>query len=143
MTGVNRTDHAGTTQQEPSPRLDGPVLVSNLVSGALLLVVLAFLAWPLAVVGAAYVAAASVFLAAVYTRKALTRRQEATAWAAPWLAAVALWTWVGAGIEGGASSSFLTLWFGLVFATPSYLGWQALALAARQLLAWRARPAAA
>jgi O-antigen/teichoic acid export membrane protein len=142
MAGVSRTDVIGTTQPAPG-RLHGPALVSNLVSGAFLLVVLAFLSWPLAVVGAAYVAAASVFLAAVYARTALTRRQEAAAWVAPWLAAIALWTCVGAGIEGGTSTWLLTAWFGLVIATPCYLGWQAVALAVRQLLAWRARPVSA
>lgn len=142
MAGMSSTDAKGTTQPA-SGRLDGPVLVSNLVSGAFLLLVLAFLSWPLAVVGAAYVAAASVFLAAVYARTALSRRLEAAAWVAPWLAAVALWTWVAAGIEGGTSTWLLTAWFGLVIATPCYLGWQAVALAVRQLLASRAVPASA
>src|SRR5690606_24265726 len=111
--------------------------------GVLFLVVLAVMSWPLAVLGAAYVAAASVFLAAVYARRALTRRQEAAAWVAPWLAAVALWTWVLAGVEGGTSSWLLAVWFGLVVATPCYLAWQALALAVRQLMAWRGKLASA
>lgn len=137
---MSRTDATSTTQQTPGS-LDSPVLVSNLVAGAFLLVVFAFLSWPLAVLGAAYVAAASAFLAAVYARPALTRRQEAAAWIAPWLAAVALWTWVLAGVEGGTSTWLLTAWFGLVVATPCFLGWQALALAVRQLSTWRAKPA--
>ncbi|MBC9733855.1 hypothetical protein [Nocardioides marmotae] len=131
-----------TTQRAPG-RLDGPVLVGNLVAGACWLVVLSFLSWPLALLGAVYVAGASVFLAAVYARPALTRRQEATAWVVPWLAAVALWTWVAAGIEGGTSAWLLNAWFGLVIATPCYLAWQLLALAVRQLLAWRREPSSA
>jgi len=139
---MSRTDATSRTQQTPDS-LDGPVFVSNVVAGALFLVLLAFLAWPLAVVGGCYVAAASLFLAWVYARPALTRRQEAAAWVAPWLAAVALWAWVLGGIDGGTSTWFLTALFGLVVATPCYLAWQALALAVRQLLAWRERPASA
>lgn len=139
---MSRIDATGTTRLVAG-RLDGPVLVSNLVSGAFWVVVLAFLSWPLAVVGAVYVSAASVFLAAVHARTALTRRQEAAAWVAPWLAAVALWAWVTAGIDGGTSTWLLDAWFGLVIATPCYLGWQAVALAVRQFLAWRAGPAPA
>ena len=107
--------------------LNGPILTSNLVAGCFLLLVLAFLSWPLAVMGAVYVAGASVFLAAAYAEPSLTRRQEAAAWVVPWLAAVALWAWVAAGIEGGAPW-LLNAWFGLVVATPCYLAWQLLAL---------------
>ena len=140
MRGVSTTDTLGTDTQPARARLDRPVLVANIVSGGLWLVLLAFVSPPLTLVGAAYVAIGSVFLAAVYAREALSRRQEALAWAVPWFVAVALWTWIGAAIEGGASGLLLALWFGLVIATPCcYLAWQ-LALAVRQLLAWRARP---
>ncbi|WP_156393768.1 hypothetical protein [Nocardioides sp. Root140] len=131
---------AAETQAAPRRRLDRPVLVANLVSGALwLLLVAALGAWVLALIGAVYVAAASVFLAAVYGRESLTVRQEAQAWATPWLAAVALWTWVAASLEGGDSSWALNLWFGVVVASGCYLAWQLLALAARQLMEWTAR----
>ncbi len=85
----------------------------------------------------------SVFLAAVYARPALARRHEVGAWVASWLAAVALWTWVLVGVEGGTSFLLLTAGGGFVVATPCYLVWQAVALAVRQLLAWRAEPASA
>ena len=126
------------TRQRPSS-IDGAILVSNLVAGAILLAVLAFLSWTLAVIGAAYVAAASVFLAAIYMRPALARWQEVAAWLAPWLAAAALWTVVLAGGDGGRSTWPVTAWVGLVVATPCYVAWQVLALAVRQLSAWRAR----
>lgn len=116
-------------------RLDRPVLVSNLAVGALGLLVLAFMSWPVAVLGAVYVVAASVFLAAVYARETLTRRQEALAWAVPWLLATALWSWIIAasdpGNEGGTSGWLAAVWFGLVIATPSCLAWQLGALAVR------------
>lgn len=111
------------------------------MAGCFLLVVLAFLSWPLAVLGAVY--GVSVFLAAVYAKPSLTKGQEAAAWVVPWLVAVALWSWVGAGIEGGTSTGLLNAWFGLVIATPCYLAWQVLALAVRQLLAWRRKPSSA
>jgi hypothetical protein len=75
-----------------------------------------------------------VFLAAVYARDALTWRQEVLAWATPWAVAVGLWTEIGAAF---GEPSWLSLWFGLLIATPCYLAWQIVALAVRQLLAWR------
>lgn len=117
-------------------RLDRSVLVGDLVAGALLLVVLALLAtWVLVLLGAAYVVAASVLLAAFYGRGSFSRRQEALVWVVPWLGAVLLWMWVGAQIGGGSATlSLLNLWFGLVVATPCYLAWQLLAVAVRQLV---------
>jgi hypothetical protein len=113
--------------------LDRPVLVCNLVSGALwLLVLVAVGLWPLAVVGAAYVLVASLFLAAVHARGPLTPGQVAVAWATPWLAAVAVWTWIGASVGGGTSGRVLDLWFGLLIGTPCYLAWQLGALAVRR-----------
>ena len=142
IAGVSRANATSTTQGAPD-RVHAPVLLSNLLAGALLLVALAFLSRPLSLVGAAYVPAASTFFAAVYARPAPTRRQEAAAWLVPWLAAIALWTVVGASIEGATSTWLLNVWFGLVIATPCYLAWQALALAVRQLLALGAKPSAA
>jgi len=126
-----------TVPRTPAVRLDRPVLAGNLASGAVLLAGGAVLSWPLALVGAAYVVAASVFLAWAYARAQLTRRQEAAVWAVPWLAAVALWWWVAAGIAGGPS--LLDLWLGLVVGTGCYLVWQVLALAARRLIAHATR----
>ncbi|WP_156388532.1 hypothetical protein [Nocardioides sp. Root151] len=137
---MNTTGVPAAEAQAAPRRLDRPVLVANLVSGAMWLLLLASLgSWVLALMGAVYVAAASVFLAAVYGRESLTVRQEALAWATPWLVAVALWTWVGSRIEGGDSSWALNLWFGVVIATGCYLAWQLLALAGRQLMEWKAR----
>jgi hypothetical protein len=48
-----------------------------------------------------------VFLAAVYARDVRTMRQEALAWIAPWLVAVAPWGLVGAGID---FENFLSGW---------------------------------
>jgi hypothetical protein len=136
MAGVTTTGVPGTSTEPPRTRIDRPVLVGNLVSGALWLLPLAFASWPLSLMGAAYVATGSVFLAAVYARDALTRRQEALAWTAPWLAAVALWVWIGASIEGGNTGSDwpLVLLLGVGIGTPCYLAWQLSALAVRQLL---------
>jgi hypothetical protein len=136
-----------TAGSVPEPRparvpLDRRILVGNLASGALWLLLLAapwgdIEGWGLFLLGAAYVAAGSLFLAAAYGRDALTPRHEALAWALPGLAAVALWAVVGAGLEGGTTGWFLPLWFGLLIGTPCYLAWQVVALAVRQLLAWR------
>jgi hypothetical protein len=123
-----------------SLKVDRPVLVSNLIAGVvwLLLAVLWIGPW-LPIVGALYVVAGSVFLAAVYMRDTLSHGQEALAWATPWLVAVALWALVGAQIGGGYSASgwLLDVWFGFMVATPCYLVWQVLALALRQFMAWR------
>jgi hypothetical protein len=119
MVGVTMTDFRSTSTGPSQARLARRVLVANIVSGTLWLVPLAFSSWPLSLIGAVYVAVASVFLAAVYARGALTRRKEAMAWAAPWLAAVLLWAWVGAGVDGGEPGSawLPLLWFGPVIAT--------------------------
>ncbi|NPC96734.1 hypothetical protein [Nocardioides sp. zg-DK7169] len=121
-----------------SPALDPTILRGNLVSGALWLLLLACLgAWPLALALTAYVVAAGVFLAAVYARDTLTRVQEAAAWAAPWLVAVALGAGLAATIEPADALSPSLLYFGLVIGTPAYLAWQLSALAVRQFLLWR------
>ena len=71
---------SGVSASETPPalvRLDRPVLLGSLISGALwLLVLVAVGAWVLSLVGAAYVVVASVFLATVYGRDSLTVRQE-------------------------------------------------------------------
>lgn len=122
--------------------LDRPVLVSNLVAGAAWLVLLALItSWVLALLGAAYVAVASAFLAAVYARDSLTWRQEGLAWVAPWVLAVALWAWIGAHIGGGSSGGvedqLLIWWFGLIIGTGCYAAWQLSALAIRKLVTAR------
>jgi hypothetical protein len=139
MGGVITTGGPATRTEPTQARLDRPVLVGNLVSGAALcLLPLAFGSWPLSLIGAVYVAAASVFLAAVYAREALTRGQEALAWATPWLVAVSLWTLLIAGFGSLSSVSgwFFSLIFGLCIGTACYLAWQILALAVRQLVGW-------
>ena len=121
------------------PRWDRTVLLSNVISGAGWVVGLALLSWPLALVGAAYVAAGSVVLAACYAHDAPTRRREALAWATPWVAAVALWTWMFSGVSEGLLGRLLSLVFAAVIATLCYLAWQLSALAVRQVLMWRSR----
>jgi hypothetical protein len=143
LLGVTIADDPATETGFARIRLDRPVLVGNLVAGVLFLSPLAFLSWPLLVIGALYVIAASVFLAAVYAHEVLTRRQEALAWIAPWLVAVALWSVLVAGIsfENTAPHYLLGLYGGLLISTLCYLVWQIVALAIRQLVAWRsARP---
>lgn len=123
-----------------SLRVDRPVLLSNLIAGAVLLpFAVVWIGLWLPVIGAAYVAAGSMFLAAVYARETLTYGQEAMAWATTWLVAVALWALIGAQIGGAdfGSGWHLNLGFGLVIATPCYLVWQIVALAVRQFMAWR------
>jgi hypothetical protein len=97
--------------------------------------------WALFLTGSAYVLAASVFLAAVYARDALTIGQEALAWITPWVIAVVLWASVGhrIGPENAESGLLQILFFGLVIGTPSYLAWQTVALVLRRLKAWRSR----
>lgn len=120
--------------------LDRPVLISNLLAGAMCLAPLAILSWPLLLIGGLYVVAGAVFLAAVYGRRPLTRRQELLAWLVPWLAAVALWSLLVGSIEfeNNLSQYLFGMYAGVVVATPSYLVWQIVALAARQFMAWRA-----
>lgn len=117
--------------------IDRPVLLGNLVSGALLLGCLAVVSWPLAALGLVYVVPTSVLLAAAYGREALSARREAAVWLLPWLAAVALWTWLIHGIDGGQLPLLPALGAAVAVATPGFLAWQAGALAVRQLLGWR------
>lgn len=118
-------------------RLDRPVLISNLASGAVWIAILAFFATPVLVaVGATYAVLTGVCLAAFYGRPSSSGRQEVMAWVTPWLVAVALWTWVGVTIDGGFSAPAVGL--GLVVATPCYVAWQLSALAIRQVMAGRA-----
>lgn len=144
------TSGASATRTEPTrARLDRPVLVSNIVSGALWLLLLAapwpdrFGSWVLFGIGAVYVVAGSVFLAAVYAREILTMGQEALAWAIPWLVAVALWAVLLAAtfLENSVSDWLMALYGGLSIATPCYLAWQIVALAVRQLMGWLSGPA--
>jgi hypothetical protein len=142
MSRVGTTDVRTTSTEPPREWLDRRVLVANVVAGALWLFAVAFWTWPLPIVGAAYVAVASVFLAAVYARGTLSRRREGLAWAASWLAAVALWASIFAGVDGvdigDAGSAWVPdLLAGLVVGTACYLAWQISALAVRQLMAWR------
>jgi hypothetical protein len=116
--------------------LDRPVLVGNLLAGTLCLLLLAILgAWPLSLVGAVYVVAASLFFAWLYGRDSLTVRQEAAGWALPWLGAVATWVWLLAAVSGPEPTGILPWVFGVVIGSGCYIAWQVLALAIRQVMA--------
>jgi hypothetical protein len=115
-------------------RLDHGMLVSNVASGAFWLILLAIPAgvW-LVGMGALYVIGASLFLAAVYAREPLSRGQMILAGTIPWLAAVALWTWLAASIDGSDTGSDLVLsvWFGVLLGTACFAAWQTVAFLAR------------
>jgi hypothetical protein len=136
MVSVTTTGAPATDTEPARVRLDRPVLVGNLVSGALCLSPFAFVSPFLFLSGAAYVVAGAVFLAAIYGRGVRSWKQEAWAWAVPWLVAAALWAWILSGVS--LSPSYLVcLGPGLLIATPCYLAWQIVALAVRQFIAWR------
>ena len=123
-----------------SLEVNRPLLVSNLISGAVwLLLALPWSGPALFLIGAAYVVAGSVFLGAVYAHERLTVRQEALTWLAPWLVAVALWAGVTAAVEfeNSVSHYLFGLYVGLIIATPCYVGWQIVALAVRRFMIWR------
>src|SRR6476469_7413905 len=144
------SDMSSSVDRDPWRRLDGPILVSNLVSGAVWLFPMtppwsdSFGGLGLFLTGAAYVLVGSVFLAAVYAREALSWRQELFAWLAPWVVACFLWSYVlsGIGPDGGgggwASAVAGAVGLGLLVGTPCYLAWQIVALVIRQIIAWRA-----
>jgi len=136
---VRTTEDSATQTGPKGARVDRPVLVGNLVSGAVWLSPLAFLSPILFLIGAIYVVAGSLFLAAVYARPVLTRKREVLAWVAPWLVAVALWAVLigDTEFENTVSHYLMALSGGLLIATPCYLAWQTVALAVRQFLAWR------
>jgi len=143
MVDVRTTDDPATQTEPARARLDRPVLLGNLVSGAVWLWPLA-VPWalnslPLFVFGAVYVLVCSVFLAAVYARPVLSRNQELLAWVAPWLVAVALWAvlLVGTEFENTVGHYLMAISVAMFIVTPCYLVWQIVALAVRQLLAWR------
>ncbi len=135
---MSPTNAPATDREHGRVRLDRPVLVSNLVSGAFWLLPF-LLFWPMFLVGVGYVVAASVFLAAVYARELLTRRQEALAWISSWLCAVALWTATAISVAFPNSVSQYLVGFcvAVVIATLWYLAWQFLALPVRHFMAWR------
>ncbi len=123
-------------------RLDRPVLVGNLGSGAIFLALTLGIGGPvLFLIGAAYVVAGSVFFAAAYARGALSVRQELFTWVAPWLAAVALWavviSQVSGADQGTGTPRVSAVAIALMLGTGCYLAWQIVALAIRQLMAWR------
>lgn len=88
--------------------------------------------WPLAVIGAGYVAVGSVVLAVAYARETLTPWQEIGSWLGTWLLAVALWAWIG--YEPGFGTLLGALGFGFAIGTACFLVWQVVALAVRQVL---------
>lgn len=145
MMSMTGTDHLLPAGEAVRHQLDRTVLIGNLVSGTVLLVPTPVVlpgAWVLMLIGAAYVAPASYFLAYVCARPGLTRTQEGLAWVLPWVAAVAVWTVLFAQIDLGSDGTAawpISAWGGLIVATPCYLVWQAAALATRQFLTWKAR----
>jgi glucose-6-phosphate-specific signal transduction histidine kinase len=123
-----------------SLKVDRPLLLSDLISGAVWLFLALLRSGPiLPLIGAAYVVAGSVFLSAVYAHERLTVREEALTWLAPWLVAVALWAGIVIAIEfeNSVSHYLLGLHGGVIIATPCYLVWQIVALVVRQLMVRR------
>lgn len=58
------------------------------------------------------------------------------AWSILWLAAVAMWAWVLAGIDDGTGSDLVSsVGFGVLIATPCVAAWQAVAYLARHFWA--------
>ena len=135
---MTTTGPGATRRHTARTRLNRSFLVSNLASGALWRILLAvpWQAWSLLAGGAAYVVVGSLFLATVYAREPLTSKQQALAWVTPWIVAISLWTYLIAPISGGESGSdpFQSLWFGLLIATPCFLGWQGVAFLARHFM---------
>ncbi len=132
------------------PCLDDRVLVGNLVAGGTWVLPVLFLAPLPALVAAAYVALASVLLAAAYGREHLTRRREAWTWVVTWAGAVAAWVVLLAVVALGESGDpestgswvGTALWMlpvSAVLGTLCYLAWQVTALAVRRVLAWTER----
>ncbi|MEQ6900990.1 hypothetical protein [Nocardioides sp. YIM 152588] len=136
-----------TTDPRRGARLDRPVLVSNLVSGALWLVIAAgFGAWPLSVLGAVYVLPTSVLIAAAHARGSRSPVRRVVVWALPWLAATALWGLLISATEPVPSPSTYAVGFvaGAAVATTCLVAWQTVAFAFRHhFLAATARAATA
>lgn len=138
---------AGPGPDDARVCLDRPVLVGNLVSGggwllAPMVITASYGAWPLSLLGAGYVVAASVFLAAAYGRAPVSWSAEALAWTAPWVVAVASWAVLIVYLKSQNPAAAQVpepsvwvwgLWWGAVIATPLYLLWQLSALAVRLL----------
>jgi hypothetical protein len=107
---------------QSSPRSpDLGLLCGNLLAGACWLAALVALnAWPLAVIGAAYVLAGSVYLA-YFPRP----------WLVPWLAAAGLWVWLIGSIafENTATHYAASLVAGACIGGLCFAAWQALAAA--------------
>lgn len=117
-------------------RLNPAILVSNLASGVCWLLPVAVGAWPVAVLGAAYVVIASLGLARIDAAGIPSSRQRVRARLAVWFGAVATWGLVIVAVEyENALSHYLVgLSVGLLYGTLSFLGWQLLALTVRQAL---------
>jgi hypothetical protein len=99
------------------------VLVSDLLVGACWLAgLVAMDALPLALIGTAYVVAASVYLA-----------YFPHAWLAPWLGAAALWVWLVGSVmfENTATHYVVSLVSGVAVGGLCFAAWQASAAALR------------
>ena len=126
----------------PRDRFDRPVLVSNLLSGAVWLIVPTLTgAWAVTVVGLAYVVPASLFLARAHARGVAGRRRRVLVWSVVWLAAVLLWGTLIASLEFSNSPGDYVAGVtgGLLFGTMSVIAWQLVALAIRRFQAWQSR----
>jgi hypothetical protein len=125
----------------PGGRFDRPVLVSNLLSGAVWLAVPTLTgAWAVTVVGLAYVVPAAFFLSWAHAGGIGSGRRRTTVWLVVWLAAVLLWGVLTASLEfTGSSGDYVAgVTGGLLFGTVSVLAWQVVALAVRRFQAWQA-----
>lgn len=108
--------------------LDRAVLLSNLVTGTLLLAILVGMgAWPLAVIGWIFVLLASFFLSFMAARNVDSTSARAVVWGVPGLAAVVLWVAILYPIgppNGTASDYVLPLGLGASIGLSCYLAWQ-------------------
>ena len=119
---------------------DRPVLVSNLLSGAVWLAVPTLTgAWAVTLVGILYVVPASLFLARARAR-VVAGRGRTLVWAVVWLAAVLLWGGLIASLEfsNSAGDYVAGATGGLLFGTMSVIAWQVVALGIRRFQAWQA-----
>ena len=134
------------------PHLDRLVAISNVSSGSLLLLILVALgSWPLALIGWVFVLATSLFLGFMLAGDVVSASARAIAFGVPWLAVVALWTWLlypisqlhRGGLHGtGPADSTLadhliTLGLAISIATSCFLVWQLCSWAVWLILANR------
>ena len=133
-----------TSDAAPRDRFDRPVLVSNLLSGAVWLAVPTLTgAWAVTLVGLAYVVPASLFLARAHARGIGSRRRQAGVWFVVWLVAALVWGVLIASLEFTNSTGDYVAGVtgGLLFGTMSVIAWQVVAVLIRRFQEWQARGA--